>query len=127
VDGESTTLILSGQLQTPYTPIAIEFTLPQLSPSKYEELVSLHDQTFDLVNDGVVVTIRENGIPMGAQILEGTLSFKRAQTLMVDGTLAQVILSGNFEAKVVIRNTPVTISNGRFDLGISKDAFFLIN
>jgi hypothetical protein len=59
-----------------------------------------------------------------ANILSGELTFKRAQNLLVDEKQVEVILSGYFEFKALIDNEPVTISNGRFDVGISPDNFY---
>lgn len=98
-------------------------TVPGINPDAYDDLVELHKTTIDLASDDVYVLIGE-AYPTLAHVLEGQLIFSRAQLLLVDGTPFEVILSGRFEMKVELDGNPVSISDGRFDVGISKYTFF---
>ena len=56
--------------------------------------------------------------------LNGKLHFKRVQLLNIDGTMERAILSGTFELDFKKNGVNETISNGRFDMGISNKEFF---
>jgi hypothetical protein len=58
------------------------------------------------------------------QIISGQFYFKRAQYLRVDKKPSEVILSGTFELQARINGELVSISDGRFDTGISDSNFF---
>lgn len=59
-----------------------------------------------------------------AEILEGELNFKRVQILQVDKKVVEAILSGYFDLKAIINGKPITVSDGRFDVGIGRDNFY---
>jgi hypothetical protein len=73
------------------------------------------------------VQLFEYSIEIPVKILSGSLYFKRVQNLSVDKRPIEAILSGYFEFQAIIRDEPVTVSEGRFDLGIGSDNFFLNN
>jgi hypothetical protein len=58
------------------------------------------------------------------EILNGTFQIKRAQHLLVDNKPEEVILSGVFEFQALINGEPVTISTGRFDVGVGEGNFY---
>jgi hypothetical protein len=105
------------------TPMKMTFDLPGFFPLTYQDLVNLNDVTFDLKDTlcKVMVSIDNNNYP--AVIYSGELKFKSAQNLHVDMNQAEVILSGYFELKASINNEFISISEGRFDLGVSTDNF----
>jgi hypothetical protein len=74
----------------------------------------------------IQIELTINNETFQAEILEGSLEFIRAQNLLVDKEAAQVILSGRFDMKLVINGEAVTLSDGRFDLGIGPDSFFVL-
>ncbi|MBI4647991.1 MAG: hypothetical protein HY738_15750 [Bacteroidia bacterium] len=100
------------------------FDLSGLSPEQYSNLIILNDTIFDLENPLYKVLVSIDTIKYTANILSGELTFKRSQNLLVDKKQVEVILSGYFEFKALIDDEPVTISNGRFDVGISPDNFY---
>jgi hypothetical protein len=58
-------------------------------------------------------------------IVEGELHFKRAQLLSIDDQLNRVILSGTFDLRFLQSDFPTYISDGRFDVGITKNYFYV--
>ena len=48
----------------------------------------------------------------------------RAQHLLVDEVPQEVILSGVFEFQAMVNGMPVTVSEGRFDVGVDESNFF---
>jgi hypothetical protein len=104
--------------------IQLDFVFPDMAPTTYADLVDLNETTFDLIADNVTLIISTQNGTAEAEILEGDLTFVRAQTLIVDEEQHEVILSGTFNVKFVVDNVAVTISEGRFDVGIGPDNFF---
>jgi hypothetical protein len=105
-------------------PMKMTFDLPGFLPSTYQDLVNLNDVTFDLKNSKCKVMVSFDNISYPAVILSGELHFKRAQNLQVDMDQVEVILSGYFELRASINNEFISISDGRFDLGVSTENFF---
>jgi hypothetical protein len=105
-------------------PMKMTFELPGFRPSKFQDLVNLNDVIINLKNPlcKVIVSIDNKNYP--ADILSGDLFFKRAQNLSVDMNQVEVILSGYFEFRAYVNNEFISISDGRFDLGVSTDNFF---
>lgn len=102
----------------------IAFDLSGFSPENYSNLILLNDTTFDLKNPLYKVFVSIDTIKYPAGIISGKLTFKRAQNLLVDKEQVEVILSGYFEFKASVNALPITISSGRFDVGISPDNFY---
>jgi hypothetical protein len=123
VQDGSTLFILEGNKTTgQYQHIRLGFILPTINPETYADLVSLHQASFDLTDITVFITIDEQTFP--AEIIEGNLQFVRTQYLIVDKKPTEVILSGVFDLKFTVDEIPITISEGRFDVGINDDNFF---
>jgi hypothetical protein len=101
----------------------ISFALPDIKPAAYQDLVALDKKRIDLKATKVSVLLDYDNYPL--EVIEGFLEFSRAQTLVVDKKYYEVILSGYFEIKAIIHGQPVTISNGRFDVGVGDDNFFI--
>jgi hypothetical protein len=124
---DTTSLILIGQLGSYYyseDKISITFKFPRFLPDKYTNLTILNDSIFDLTNPDYRVIISINDDEFDAQVFNGNLHFKRVQNLIVDKKETEVILSGVFEFQALIDNEPVTMSDGRFDVGVGYDNFF---
>ena len=100
-------------------------TFADFHPETYEDLLDLHKTTFDLTDSQFTIQIKdEDGLIHQAEIIEGEFEVKRAQTLFVDEQKQQVILSGVFNFKAVVDGEAVTVSEGRFDVGVSSLNFF---
>jgi hypothetical protein len=130
VTNNLTSFILSGQLgdggyySTAYDKMTIAFKISGFLPSKYAEMVSLNDSILDLKNPAYQVVITKDTTNYSATILNGQLEFKRAQNLLVDTKQVEVILSGYFEFQALVDKMPITVSNGRFDVGIGYSNFY---
>ena len=103
----------------------MKFTIPGFSPQVYSDLIILNDSTFDLSSALCHLKISMDTTEISTQNLSGELYFKRAQKLYIDNKLIEVILSGYFNVKMMVNNKPITISQGRFDVGISDNNFYL--
>jgi hypothetical protein len=106
-------------------PIKIEFVLPQLSIETYDDLITLHQQSYDLTE--LIVRVETDEGEFEADVVEGQIEFVRAQNLWVDRRKTEVILSGRFSFKGIVNGESVSISEGRFDVGIGNDNFFNFN
>ncbi len=107
-----------------FTEMSMTFKLNDFLPDQYSNLAVFNDTTLDLTNPLYQVSVSIDNNIYTANILSGELTFKRAQNLKVDKQPIEVILSGYFEFKALINNVPVTISEGRFDVGIGPDNFY---
>jgi|GEM_PF-216358 len=103
----------------------LRFVIKDYQPKDYKDLVDLNGTKFDLTSNKIKVVKIYNNTSDTLKIYEGELNFKRAQHLFVDGTSSETILSGYFDMKAKIGNSSVTLSEGRFDVGISGYNFFL--
>lgn len=107
-----------------YAEMSISFKMPGFMPENYSDLLVLNDTIFDLTNPAYELILSIDTIDYTADILSGEFNFKRAQNLLVDKNQIEVILSGYFEFKALIGGKPVTVSNGRFDVGVGTDNFY---
>lgn len=132
VSDSQMSFLLDGQKGTydieshDYKEMSIDFRISGLNPAIYNDLILLNDTVFDLTNADCKVLITIDTTKYSVKILSGELKFKRAQNLLVDTKHIEVILSGYFEFKVLINNKPITVSNGRFDVGIGPDNFYIL-
>ncbi len=120
LDGQNETLYENGD----YAEMSVTFKMPGFTPANYSDLLVLNDTIFDLTNPAYELIVSIDTINYTADILSGEFNFKRAQNLLVDTKQIEVILSGYFEFKALIDEKPVTVSNGRFDVGIGTDNFY---
>ena len=105
-------------------PFAISFVLPDLQPETYDDLMLLHNSSWDLASEDTDVIFTEGVAKDTIEVLNGYLNFKRVQYLIVDQKAEQVILSGVFEFQVIRKGIPITVSNGRFDVGVADHNFY---
>jgi hypothetical protein len=129
VNDNITSFVLEGQRGAAYyysnpNAMTMTFKWTTFAPEKYSDLALLNDTVFNLANPEFQVIISYDTMEYTAQILSGELYFKRAQNLLVDKIQTEVILSGYFEFKALINEQAVTVSNGRFDVGIGPDNFY---
>lgn len=104
--------------------LIMKICMANYEPLNYTELVSLNGVSFDLKADSCVVSFSNNEVTHIANILDGTLQFKRAQNLFVDDQQVEVILSGYIHFNAVVNQMPISINEGRFDVGIGETNFF---
>jgi len=104
--------------------MTLSFIFPFAQISEYKDLVQLNNTEIDLsANDCTVKILGDNNETI-LNILEGKLYFKRAQLLSIDDVVNRVILSGMFEFRFMQNDFPATMSDGRFDMGITKNVFY---
>jgi hypothetical protein len=105
--------------------MALTFIFPfTFTENDYKDLVQLHGVRIDLSKDDCTVKITQNDTDTILDIFEGELYFKRVQILSVDDKINRVILSGFFDLRFLQNDFPTSISNGRFDLGITKNVYY---
>lgn len=108
----------------PYGDMSMTFELPGFLPESYEDLVQLNDTVIDLTGTGVqVVTVIDNDT-VEMELIKGELEFTKAQFLLVDQQPIHVILSGYFGYQAVVDGIPISVSHGRFDVGVGEANFF---
>jgi hypothetical protein len=105
-------------------PIILNFDLYGFLPQSLSDLLELNNTTIDLTSSQCKVSITSDTIKFNVTILNGSLTFKRAQNLVVDKQQYEIVLSGIFDFQALINNEPTSISQGRFDVGIANDNFF---
>jgi hypothetical protein len=120
LDGQNGTSYYYGD----YEEMTMTFKMPGFTPENYHDLIVFNDTIFNLTNPAYQVMVSIDTMKYIATILSGELTFKRVQNLLVDAQQIEVILSGYFEFKALIDEKPVTVSNGRFDVGIGPDNFY---
>jgi hypothetical protein len=122
-DNEQLRFSLNGTIRNS-TEMTLEFIFPVAQMLDYTGLAQLNDMIIDLSADNCTVKIWQGENETVLEILNGKLHFKRTQLLYVDDTINRVILSGIFELRFLQKGYPTTISNGRFDLGITDKVFY---
>lgn len=122
VNADTFNLSFKGTLDSEI--VTLRFTIIGFSPADYPDLVSLNDSTIDLTADNCFITLIKDTTILRLDVFQGKLYFKRVQNLYVDKVLSETILSGYFNFKTFMHNEPVSISNGRFDVGIGFNNFY---
>lgn len=122
LDGQNST---NGYYYSNDPEMLISFTISGFTPQNYDDLALLNDSVIDLSLPACHVFVSMDTLKYEADILNGELNFKRAQILKVDNQKVETILSGYFDFKAIIKNKPVTVSEGRFDVGIGAHNFYV--
>ena len=104
--------------------MSLLFIFPSETMSSYADLLWLNNVEIDLSVVDCSVKMIQNGLEKTLDVFNGTLHFKRAQLLSIDDEVNRVILSGIFELNFLQNGFPTTISNGRFDMGITTNVFY---
>jgi len=110
-----------------YSSMKMTVSFPNLSITDLSDFLILNDTVIDLIESSCEVQIMYNETSYPTSVINGTIQFKRSQNLYVDGSFREIILSGYFDLQLYINEEPVSITNGRFDLGIDHSNFFNIN
>jgi hypothetical protein len=128
-EGNITSFEFNGQLGQQQgagfdNSFSMTLTYEGFNPESYEDLIDLNNVTLDLKDVAHTIVFKDAAGAYQAEILSGQIHVRRAQHLLVDKRPTQVILSGVFEMQAKINGYSVTISDGRFDIGVSPDNFF---
>jgi hypothetical protein len=111
---------LFGTVGSEKEKMTLQFIFPSTPIQDFQDLVQLNNQKIDLSNSSCMVKIIQNNKDTIFTGVSGELYFKRAQLLSIDDKVNRVILSGTFELQFLQNGFPAYISNGRFDVGITK-------
>jgi hypothetical protein len=114
-----------GYVGSDYDNVTLTFKISGYMLEKYSDLLQFNHVIIDLTNPAVQVWIKFSSYDNLASILRGELIFQRVQNLLVDKKQNEVILSGFFEFQALINSEPITVSDGRFDVGIGPDNFYV--
>jgi len=101
----------------------LTFSFPLSEVRTIYDLSVLHNLILDLT-ENCTVKLEENNTQSTLDVLSGQLHFKRYQLLRVDEKINRIILSGIFNVRFLKNGLPETISDGRFDLGITDGDFY---
>lgn len=129
VNDSSTSLLFSGysSLNSYYyenNEMSMNIILKGLNLNHYTDFVGFNDSIIDLKSEDIDITLNMNSESFPVQILSGELHVMRVQKLFVDDEEVEVILSGTFSFKALVNNEPVTMSDGRFDVGVGDENFY---
>ncbi|MDR1652370.1 MAG: hypothetical protein LBS01_01730 [Prevotellaceae bacterium] len=116
------------------TEMTLSFSFPCEQLHTYADLLILNEKNMELSAGDiqVVQTKVENTAQSRIEtidtlnVVSGMLHFRRAQLLSIDDQPNRAIVSGVFEFRYIEDNNvfPVSVSNGRFDIGINRDNFY---
>jgi hypothetical protein len=104
--------------------LSLQIEVTNLSFERYQDLISLHKSEYDLAESEIVVTITRDKVEYACEVLIGSFNINHAKKLFVDGMETEVILSGFFELKLKLNGMPISITAGRFDVGVGENNFF---
>jgi hypothetical protein len=129
VTDNTTTFLFKGQKGSSNgyynsDPMNVRFIFPGFNPQEYTDLLALNDSTLEIGDYGGDIQIYINDNLVEATILNGQIDFKRVQKLVVDAEEVQLIMSGYFFFQLILNNEPISVSNGRFDIGVGASNFF---
>ena len=121
-----TSFVFTGQKGSGYSydNFTLTLTIADFNPLTYVDLLQLNNTTLDLTDSKYEIVIKDVGNSDTTQIISGQFQITKAQNLLVDKKAEEVILSGKFDFQALIEGLPVTISNGRFDVGVGNDNFY---
>jgi len=128
--GGATAFILKGRKGLSYyydntdNEMSVAFYLTDFLPITYTDLAELNQTVIDLTSPGCKIVVTIEAKEYEAQVLNGELEFKKAQQLIVDTRQIEVILSGHFAFQALVDGEPISVSYGRFDVGVGEDNFF---
>ncbi|HOG04852.1 MAG: hypothetical protein ACOX7E_05630 [Paludibacter sp.] len=123
VNPDTFNIRLSGFYQSVSTTLTI--SVIGYAPRDYPDLISLNDSTINLKEDNCIITLgKKSEKAVKLPIIDGYITFKKAQNLYVDNELSKTILSGTIQFRTFFDGEPVAITNGRFDLGIGYENFY---
>lgn len=122
VNSDTIHMIFRGRMGS--SNVDLRFSIKGFSPQTYYDLTELNNQTFNLKEPGRAVTLKIDEITTMLNLIEGELIIKRVQRLYVDEELSRTIISGYFNLKTFLNNEPISISQGRYDLGIGYENFY---
>lgn len=108
----------TGDFLTSKTSTSLSFQVTNVAPTSAEGLDVLNKKVFQLADPAVEVYLEQNGRRSKLDKPSGTLIFERVQRVTIDRKYSQMILSGYFDISATLNEGLISISDGRFDVGI---------
>jgi hypothetical protein len=122
VNNDTVNMIFRGRMGS--SNVDLKFSIKGFAPQTYYDLTELDNITFNLKEIGRAVTLKIGNETTELDLIEGEFVIKRVQRLYVDEELSRTIMSGYFNLKTFLNNEPISISQGRYDLGIGYENFY---
>jgi hypothetical protein len=122
VNSDTVNMIFRGRMGS--SNVDLKFSIKGFAPQTYYDLTELDNITFNLKEIGRAVTLKVGNETTELDLIEGEFVIKRVQRLYVDEELSRTIMSGYFNLKTFLNNEPISISQGRYDLGIGYENFY---
>jgi hypothetical protein len=122
VNGDTLNILLRGQMN--YQNVDLWFSIKGFSPPTHVELLELNDIHINLKDPGTSVSMKTGNVYEELRIIEGEIHIKRVQHLYLDENPVRIIMSGYFQFKTFLNQEPISITNGRFDLGFGYENFY---
>lgn len=97
----------------------MNFIFPRNSPWDRQYMLSLNNTMIDLSTSSAQVIILSDTTAYPVTVHSGELQFTRVQSLMVNNVPEETIFSGTFEFEGLMNGSPVSVTHGRFDVGVS--------
>ena len=85
-----------------------------------EDLSMLNGNTYPLSTSSTDVYLERNGVRTKLTVLQGSLTFQRVQKVFIDRKYTEMILSGYFEISAMQNGNAISITEGRFDVGVKN-------
>jgi len=114
---------LNGIIHSSKEKMTLKFVFPSTPIQDFRDLVQLSNKKINLSDSRCTINILQDSSNVFNEF-RGELYFKRAQLLSIDDKENRVILSGTFELQFLQDGSPSYLSDGRFDVGITKKLFF---
>ncbi len=124
VQNDTTSFIFDGKDYSDYNDYKITFKITDFIPEEDANLVSLNDVTYNMPNNNISIQITDNNKTIDTDVISGSLTFSNAKNLTIDEEYKGVVLSGTFQFKTIIDNTPTAFSYGRFDVIVGFSNFY---
>jgi hypothetical protein len=127
IENDTTQFLFQGHTGGGYyedNSLSLKIYFAELNLSEYGDLASFHNTEFILTSDNCRIELIENNQTKHPDIIIGSFVFNRVQNLYVDKRPEQIIISGYFSFNLLIDKVPVSISDGRYDIGIAEYNFF---
>jgi len=115
---------LNGVIHSSKEKMTLKFIFPSTPIQNFQDLVQLNNKKINLSDSLCTVSILQDSSNVFNEF-RGELYFKRAQLLSIDDKENRVILSGTFELQFLQDGNPSYLSDGRYDVGITKKLFWV--
>lgn len=129
----STTFIFKGEINNPADnsynsyyneEMSMKLSIENFKLETYNDLLLFNDTTIDLSHPDCSIVITIDNDIFETVIISGEFEFKKVQNLTVDNEPVEIIMSGLFDYQFLLNEEPISVSNGRFDIGIGDENFY---